>query len=96
MVDLEAQGLGNFPEWREKLRMALEKVSWVEAAVKDVKVALGDTNFLQKKHEDEITSIFDTSSMIQEGFLQRTRTVTERVGTMEVSIRMGFTYQGSS
>ena len=47
VVDLEAQGLGNFPEWREKLGMALEQVRWVEAAVKEVKVALGDANFLK-------------------------------------------------
>ena len=52
VADLEAQGLENFPEWRKKLRMALEQVGWAEAAVRDLQVSLGYANFTQKNHED--------------------------------------------
>ena len=40
VVDLEAQGLENFPEWHKKLNVALEQVRCQEAPVKDVQVAL--------------------------------------------------------
>ena len=44
VVELEAQGLENFPEWRGKLRLALDQVGWAEAAVKELQVALGNSN----------------------------------------------------
>ena len=34
VVDLEAQGLEDFPEWWSKMRAQLEKVGWEEAATK--------------------------------------------------------------
>ena len=67
--DLEAKGLEKLPEWREKLRMALEQVGWAEAAVRDLQVALGDANSTQQKHEDELTLIYDKFYEFQEGVL---------------------------
>ena len=58
---LEVQGLENLPECREKLRMALEKVRWVGASVRDIQVALGDANSTQQKYEDELTLILINS-----------------------------------
>ena len=55
VVDLEEQGLENVPGWQEELRVALEQLGWSEAAVKDLQVALGDDNFIQDRHEDELT-----------------------------------------
>ena len=63
------QGLENFPEWRGKLRLALDQVGWAEAAVRDLQVALGDANSTQQKHEDELTLIYDKFSEFQEGVL---------------------------
>ena len=74
--------------------MALEQIEWEEAAVKDLQVALGDSNFTKNRHEDELTLIFDKLSVFQEGVLQNIRTTTERVENMEVSTLVGFTYQG--
>ena len=71
MIDLEAQVLVNIPEWRRKLRMALEQVGWAEAAVRDLQVALGDVKSTQQKHEDELTLVFDKFSVFQEGVLQK-------------------------
>ena len=68
---LETQGLENFPDWREKLRMVLEQLGWADAAVRDLQVALGDANFTQKKHEGKLTLIFDKLSVFQEGILQK-------------------------
>ena len=82
VVDLEAQGLENFTEWREKLRVALEQVGWSEAAVKDLQVALVNDNFTQNRREDELTSIFDKLAVFQEGVLQNIHTVTEIVYNM--------------
>ena len=96
MVELEAQGLENFPEWREKLRVALEQVGWVEAEVKGLQVAFGDANVTQNRHEDELKLIFDKLSMFQEGFLHNIHTMTERVKKMESSTLAVFTAQGLS
>ena len=96
VVELEAQGLENFPEWREKLRVALEQVGWVEAEVKGLQVAFGDANVTQNRHEDELKLIFDKLSMFQEGFLHNIHTMTERVKKMESSTLAVFTAQGLS
>ena len=45
--------------------MELEQVVWEEAAVKDIQIALGVDNFTQKKHDDELTLIFDKLSVFQ-------------------------------
>ena len=65
MVDFEAQGLQTFPEWRGKLRVTLEKLGWAEAGVKDIQVALGDSDITQNMHEDELTLVFDKFSVFQ-------------------------------
>ena len=96
VVDLEAQELEHFPEWREILRVALEQVGWSEAAVKDLWIVLGDTNVTHIRHEDELTLIFDKFSVFQEGVLQNICTVKERVDKMGVSTLKVFTDQGSS
>ena len=56
--------------------MALEKVWCEEVVVNDLQVALGYANFTQKKHEDELTLIFDKFSVFQEGVFQNILTVT--------------------
>ena len=57
---------------------------------------MGDDNFTQNRHEDELTLIFDKLSVFQEGVLQKIRTVTEIVENMEASFMMGFIDQGSN
>ena len=94
VVELEAQGLENFPEWREKLRVALAQIGWVEAAVKGLQVAFGDANVTQNRHEDELTLIFDKLSVFQEGFLHNIHTMTERVKEMEASTLEGSQTKG--
>ena len=96
VTDLEAQELENLPEWREKLRMALEEVGGGEASVRDIQVALGDVNYKQQNNEDELKLIFEKFSMFQEGVLQKILTATERVDNMEASTLAGFTEQGYS
>ena len=76
--------------------MALEQVGWAEVAAKDIQVASGGANFTQKKHEDELTLVFDKISFFQEGVLQHIPTVMDRVDNMDDSTLTGFTYQGSS
>ena len=68
-VELEAQGLEQFPECREKLRVELEQVGWEETEVKDLQVALGDANVTNSRHEDELKLIFDKLSVFQEGVI---------------------------
>ena len=96
VVDLEAQELENFPEWRENLRVSLEKIGWEEAAAKDLQVKLGVDKSTQNRHADDLTLIFDKLSVFQEGVLQKIRTVTEIVENMEASFMMGFIDQGSN
>ena len=55
-------------ESREKMRVALEQVRCIEAAVKEIKVALGDTNITQNRHEDEFTLIFENTLCSNKGF----------------------------
>ena len=50
----------------------------------------------QNRHEDELTLIFDKLYVFQEGFLQNTLNMTERVDIMEASTLPGSTDQGSS
>ena len=61
--------------------------------MKDLHAELGNANSTQNRHEDELISIFDKLSVLQEGVLQNIRTVTERVDKMEASNLMGFTDQ---
>ena len=73
-----------------------EKMGWVEAAVKDIQVALRDSDITQNIHEDELTLIFGKFSVFQEGVLQIIPTVMERVDKMRSSNQTGFTDKGSS
>ena len=73
--------------------MALDQV---EVSVKDLQVPLGDTNFKQINHEDELTLIFDKFYVFQEGVVQNIRTVTEIVDKIEASALIGLIYQGSN
>ena len=64
--------------------------------MKDIQVALGDTNFTQNRYKDELILIYGELSVFQEGVLQNIRTVTERVEKIEASSLTVFIYQGSS
>ena len=53
-LDLEAQGLENFPEWQEKLKVELEQVGWEKEMVRDLQAALGNDSSIHNRHEDKL------------------------------------------
>ena len=69
--------------------MALEEVGCREAAMKDIQVALGDTNVSKNRHAYELTLIFDKLSVFQEGVIHNIRTITEMVDKIFVSHTKG-------
>ena len=54
-------------------------------AVRELQVALGNSNSTHNRHEDELTLIFDKFSVFPEGVLKSIRTLMERVDNMEAS-----------
>ena len=45
VVELEAQGFENLPEWQKNLNMSLDQVGCEEVVVKYLQVTLGDSDF---------------------------------------------------
>ena len=63
-------------------RIELEQVGRTEVVARVIQVAMFDAKFSQKKHENELTFVFDKLSMFQEGVLQNIHTLTERLDNM--------------
>ena len=85
LADIEAQGVSNFPEWKERVWAAVGQVKAAEISVKTLKQEVIQLNNSSTKHDDELGMIFNSFDTYQSPLQKSIQTATERIDNIEAS-----------
>ena len=85
LADIEAQGVSNFPEWKERVWAAVGQVKAAEISVKTLKQEVIQLNNSSTKHDDKLGMIFNSFATLQSSLHKSIQIVTKRVDKIEAS-----------
>ena len=85
LVDIEAQGVSHFPEWKDHSQAAVRQVKTAEISVETLQQELIELAKSSSKHNYELVMIFNSFSTFQSSLQKSINTVNKRVDLMEDS-----------
>ena len=83
LVDVEAQGVSQFTEWKEHVRKFVGKVKAEEIYIKTLQQELLKLTNSSNKHDDELGMILNIFATFKSSLQKSIQTVTDRVDKIE-------------